>query len=192
MQVPYEGAEDIRCKYVVKPGANLPGKSTGYIYLEIETYGFDEDVFVIIQPEGKYQNYVASSSSRSPQVLKGRFGSKFYIPADNDVLMLFAPVRNIGDQVGVVSQSGKFKMRTSFNATVDESVKSQADVVFISRTTSTPDTDIVPANTTANNTYPTNDFKEVKQNETDVKTNWEGEVIPKGPWYDKELFKIGD
>jgi hypothetical protein len=28
-------------------------------------------------------------------------------------------------------------------------------------------------------------------NDTDVKTNWEGEVVPDGPWYDKELFNIG-
>lgn len=70
-------------------------------------------------------------------------------------------------------------------------MKDDTDVVYIPRGGSEVDDDIVVANSTANNTYPVNDFKEVKANNTEVKTNWEGEVVPKGPWYDKELFNIG-
>lgn len=46
--VPYADATNIRCKYVIKAGANLPGKSSGYLFVQLEQYGFDEDVFVII------------------------------------------------------------------------------------------------------------------------------------------------
>ena len=46
-------------------------------------------------------------------------------------------------------------MRTWYNSTVDSTVKDNTDVVYIPRGGSEVDTDIVPANTTANNTYPT-------------------------------------
>jgi len=83
---------------VVKGNTGLPGRSTtGFLFVQLEQYGFDEDVFVIIQPEGKFENYKASSSSSTTKVYKSRFGKKFYIPADQDVLLMFAPVRNIGD-----------------------------------------------------------------------------------------------
>jgi len=48
LDVPYEGAVNLRCKYVVKANANLPSKSTGFLYIQLEQYGFDEDVFVIV------------------------------------------------------------------------------------------------------------------------------------------------
>lgn len=54
------------------------------------------------------------------------------------------------------------------------------------------DTDIVAPNKTENNTFPETDFKEIKKNDSDTKTNWEGEVIPPGPWIDKELFCVGE
>ena len=94
--VPYDGAKNLRCKYNIKANSALPGKASGYVYVELEQYGFDEDVFVIIQPSGQFANY-NSASSTTTQVYKSRFGTKFYIPADRDILLMFAPVRNIGD-----------------------------------------------------------------------------------------------
>lgn len=105
---------------------------------------------------------------------------------------MFAPIRNIGDQVGVISKSGKIKVRTWYNSTVSSTVKDNTDVVYIPQTGTPVDDDIIVANTTANQTFPTTDFKEIKTNTTKVKTNWDGEVIPEGPWVDKELFCVGD
>jgi len=82
-------------------------------------------------------------------------------------------------------------MRTWYNQTVESSVKDDVDTVYIQRGGSEVDTDIVSANTTANQTFDTTDFKEIKPNTTETKTNWEGEVVPDGPWYDKELFSLG-
>lgn len=71
--VPYDDAVHLRCKYYIKAGDSLPGRSDGFIFVQLEQYGFDEDVFVIIQPAGKFENYLASSTSDT-QVYKSRFG----------------------------------------------------------------------------------------------------------------------
>ena len=49
-EVPYADAANLRCKYVIRAGKDLPSRSTGFIYVELEQYGFDDDVFVILQP----------------------------------------------------------------------------------------------------------------------------------------------
>ena len=50
--VPTSAADDWHCKYHVKATPSLYQSDTpelrGYLYIEAEQYGFDEDVFVII------------------------------------------------------------------------------------------------------------------------------------------------
>ena len=51
-EVPYDDAIHLRCKYAIRTSTNLPSRSSGYLYVEIENYGYEEDIFVIVQPVG--------------------------------------------------------------------------------------------------------------------------------------------
>ena len=69
---------------------NKPRDEIGYLYLEGEQYGFDEDVWVIVQPSGEFIDF----SSRNPlneetKIYKAYFGRKFLIPAELDILISF-------------------------------------------------------------------------------------------------------
>ena len=58
--IPTVEAFDWHCKYRIYANQDLIRNSgkEGYMYLEIEPYGFDEDVYVIIQPYGEFIDYV--------------------------------------------------------------------------------------------------------------------------------------
>ena len=58
----------------------------GYIYVEVQPYGFDEDVFVIIQPYQQFYDYVVGyEQSLITEIYKATFGSKFYIPFEYEM-----------------------------------------------------------------------------------------------------------
>ena len=79
-------------------------------------------------------------------------------------------------------------MRTYFVQAVSSAIKDNTDVVYIPRSGAEVDKDIVVPEQKENQTFPTTDYKEIKQNSSDVRTNWDNEVVPDGPWYDKKLF----
>jgi len=82
--------------------------------LQIEQYGFDEEVSVIVQPRLKFIDY----SKTQNKTIESRvypnlvFGTKLYIPAHLDVLVSFAPVSNLPSNPVGLSYMGRFKLRT--------------------------------------------------------------------------------
>lgn len=45
---------NFKCKYLINADRNFINNSNSFIMLEIETYGFDGDIFIITQLHGKY------------------------------------------------------------------------------------------------------------------------------------------
>ena len=57
------------------------GAVPGYMLVELEPYGFDTDVIVIIQPYGEFFDYVKSyRENMISSVYRAAFSSKFYVP----------------------------------------------------------------------------------------------------------------
>ena len=98
MSVPTLNAKNFHCKFKIFASDEIVSKQNeqdiGHIYIEGEQYGFDEEVFVFVQPRGEWDNY----SSQNPvnditTIYKAYFGRKFLIPAEYDVMISFAPIR---------------------------------------------------------------------------------------------------
>jgi hypothetical protein len=98
--VPTTAAASWHCKYGVTSSTKIPDgtaeASRGYIYLIAESYGFDNNVIVIVQPRGKYLDFNFRSQTTDPErmtkVFKSYFGRKYLIPAEYDVYLDFAPI----------------------------------------------------------------------------------------------------
>jgi len=133
---------------------------------------------------------------------RSRFGNIFYIPAEKDVLISFAPVKNIDDNVGIISMSGKIRLRTWYQPEFNETTRNDPAVTVVPRAFVKNLPTNTSSNTTENSTTLTNETAIIEEEldnqvliETDpnsTKVNWDGEEIPEGPWIDRELFKIGD
>lgn len=67
----------------------------GYIFLQVEQYGFDEEVLLIVQEHGKFRDYQLANNAtdKITRVYKVHFGSRFYIPAEYDLLISFEPLK---------------------------------------------------------------------------------------------------
>jgi len=96
--VPTSAARDWHCKYHISAIPSLISSETeemrGYLYIESEQYGFDEEMYVIIQPKGQFFDFsIENPVNDITKVYKGYFGRKFLIPAEFDVLIYFAPIK---------------------------------------------------------------------------------------------------
>lgn len=105
------------CKYKITVARDLVNKvdpeERGWIMLQMEQYGFDEDVIVMVQPFEKFEDhYINTDLTKSSRIYRSIFGTKFYLPAESEVLILFAPVRNKEGSTRGQSLSGKLKLRT--------------------------------------------------------------------------------
>jgi len=55
----------------------------GWNFLQIENYGFDDFVYLIINPQGRFYDFRKEDPVNSvTKVYKVDFGRKFYIPAE--------------------------------------------------------------------------------------------------------------
>ena len=60
--------------------------------LEIESDGFDGDVFIIAQLHGKFQDYTGSNQSNNfTMVYSAFYGTTFLLPSAYDFLVYFQP-----------------------------------------------------------------------------------------------------
>ena len=85
--MPAPSAADWHCKYSISADRLLvvdPREEyRGYIFLDIEPYAFDEDVFVIVQPHGEfYDHNRCDPQHQDTGVFAATFGRRFYIPAE--------------------------------------------------------------------------------------------------------------
>lgn len=96
--VPTTAARDWHCKYHISATESLISSEIeefrGYLYVEGEQIGFDEEVYVIIQPRGQFYDFSISNPVNDvTKIYRAYFGRKFLIPAEFDVLISFAPIR---------------------------------------------------------------------------------------------------
>ena len=88
----------------------------GYLFLELEPYGFDTHVYVVVQPRGGFADY--NECDRENYITRVSVASwdynKFYIPAEYDVFIYFTPHSNSELSPWAVdggSNSGAFQVR---------------------------------------------------------------------------------
>lgn len=97
-ETPTLDAKNYFCKYHIQvDDALISGDADadkGLIYLEGEQYGFDEEVFVYVQPKGQWENFSSTNKVNDiTTIYRAFFGRKFLIPAEYDVMVSFAPIR---------------------------------------------------------------------------------------------------
>ena len=95
--------------------------------IQIEQYGFDEDVELIIQPYQQFLDYNETKIKEKtdkdeyhylPRIFKVQFSRKYFIPAENLILINFKPVRNANDRK-LVSPMGLIKYRLWYQETIN-------------------------------------------------------------------------
>jgi len=82
--------------------------------LEVEPYGFDEEVIVIVQPHKEFNDYNKNDPDSVTKIYKANWGRKFIFPAEYDILLYFIPVANSEKSFFKTSAEGKFRMRTRY------------------------------------------------------------------------------
>ena len=125
--MPSAAAAEFNCKYIIRStrqffyGLN-DTKDYGYIHLTIEQYGFDEDVYVIVMPYLKFVDNTHNFDHSESKVFKSKFGSNYLIPAENDILISFAPVAKTNSTELATSPTGKIRLKAQYqlNATEEQ------------------------------------------------------------------------
>ena len=60
-EIPTNSAMDWHCKFSIRADRSLVAsedpEERGKIFLQLEPYGFDEEVYVIIQPHGQFHDF---------------------------------------------------------------------------------------------------------------------------------------
>ena len=111
-EVPTQASADWNCKMKITVRKQLLQEMSisrrGYVFLQIETLGFDDDVHLIIQPINKFYDFSKTDSQGITKVYKVDFSRKFYIPAEYEILVLFSPTSS---QDGKTSPKGRFRIR---------------------------------------------------------------------------------
>ena len=88
--------------------SNLKAERRGYVFLQIETFGFDDDVHLIVQPIKKFYDFSKKDSKGITKIYKADFSRKFYIPAEYELLVAFSPT---SAKDGKTSPKGRLRMR---------------------------------------------------------------------------------
>ena len=133
--MPNRKASTWNCKYKITTSRSLvdyPDSEAhlrGYHIVEVEMYGFDEEVYVISMPYKQFYDFDPAEPNKTEgRVLKAEFGSKFIVPAEDDVMISFAPVGNKEGSDAGTSPSGKFRVRTKIIPSVSDELLSNQNV----------------------------------------------------------------
>lgn len=126
--VPTTSARDWHCKYGVSNS-----ETSGYTLLIAENYGFDRNVYIIVQPKGKFLDFNFRSQTNNPEkmtkVFRSSFGRKYLIPAEYDIFIDFAPISYEPGIAQAQINPGKFQYRATHQA--DTSAYENDDTVTI-------------------------------------------------------------
>jgi len=118
-----------------------------------------------LQPRREYIDYQTDEL-----IYKSEFGKKYFVPAEMDILVDFAPIRNSPSNNVGQSMSGKLRLRSWYQSSLGKSdFEDPSAVIHLREGESMPKVNI-PAQTSMS------------------KTNWDGELVPQGQWVDKELL----
>ena len=87
----------------------------GYMYLQIEPYGFDLESYIIVQPYGHFYDFSTSRASNGiTKVFTATWGRQFLIPAEYEVIVYFAPIGNsVESKFGAVKE-GMLRLRAKY------------------------------------------------------------------------------
>jgi hypothetical protein len=78
---------------LIEPWWTPRTQERGYIFVQIEQYGFHEDVLVMVQPYNKFvDHYQNSAVYNETRLYRSYFGYKYLIPAESDILISFKPI----------------------------------------------------------------------------------------------------
>ena len=82
--------------------------------LQVEQYGFDESVNVMVQPRGKFIDYKEgqASSVESAVFENVKYGHVFFVPADRDIMISFVPVKVYASTSDKQSPMGRLRIQT--------------------------------------------------------------------------------
>jgi len=133
--IPSEAAADWNCKIRVKLWKQMYiGKSTkqrGWNLIQIENYGFDDNVYLIVNPQGRYKDFRKDDPVNDiTRVYKIDFGRKLYIPAEYELLFSYAPVAS---RSGKTFAKGKFRYRVKKVTEFDEGDETDKSVIRMFR-----------------------------------------------------------
>ena len=107
--------------------------------VQTETLGFDESVNIIIQPKvnGKtvFTDYATGQDKQIDSMVFENipFSKAFFIPAEYEVLILFAPVRNLPSNKIQQSYMGRFRFRTWYQQYIGIGDKTDSNKVIVYR-----------------------------------------------------------
>ena len=102
--------------------------------IQTEQLGFDEEINIIVQPKKKgkvdFEDYKVN---QAPEVetkvyANVKFGQKTFIPADREILISFAPIRNHKNNNIGPSHMGQFRFRTWYQQYIEPNERRQRDV----------------------------------------------------------------
>ena len=154
-----------------------------YLMVQVEQYGFDEEVSVIIQPRFEFYD-VSSELIPDGQIVavnQAAFGERFLVPADHDILINFAPTSVYPERRVKKSYMGRFKLRAWYQDKVTEEDKANRKAIIYwkagqeeERKFPEPPKPIVVVEP-----EPKPEEKEEKEEEPEVKETTEEETKPK-------------
>lgn len=65
----------------------------GYLVIQPEMYGFEDEVDIIVQKPGQLQDYDPFQVKALPMVIRANFSQKIFIPAEYDTYISFSPIK---------------------------------------------------------------------------------------------------
>lgn len=91
-EIPTEAARLWNCKWLVDVDKNLyttdgnlkPTEELGYVYLEIEMYGFDLYTFLLVQKDDQFEDFSVSSDTNVPKLYLMKTSQKYIMPPQYD------------------------------------------------------------------------------------------------------------
>ena len=106
----------------------------GYIMVEVEQYGFDEYVNIIVQPRGKFVNYVPTKSAEGVKVFENvKFGTILFAPAESNIFVQYAPAYNTDKTSKKENYMGRFRMRAKYEQYITEEYRKASNVQIVER-----------------------------------------------------------
>ena len=125
--LPTAEAKDWHCKYKVVASRELVADATqrGNTIIDVEMEGFDDYVYLILQAHDNFEDIgedrekpaAGAGEVEVQQQFRVKTGSRFIIPAEQDVLITFAPVSN-GDGIPKTSRGASIAIRAVYRRAV--------------------------------------------------------------------------
>ena len=120
IEIPTPEASIWNCKFIVsydEPALISMAPPRSYTELYISMIGFTEEVAVIIQPKGQFQNFISNDDNSVIKIFKGVHGSKIYAPINYDILINFMPIVSSD---GATTRFGSFEVTARYILLSDE------------------------------------------------------------------------